>query len=301
MPLRAGLAGFVPHLLLLAMIAIWGGSYVAVKVALREAAPFTVIAARFWLSVLCLWPFLRGGGMAATRRSGIVTGSVLLAGYALQTVGMEETTASMGGLLSGLIVPIVAIGGVLFLGARLRANTVLGLLLAMAGLLPLCLAGADPDVQNTLRGVLLQVASSTAYAVHILLVSRLSPRGGELSYCMWQLLVVAAGSSLLQIVAGGPAPPPADMTEMADTWWSGSPPFWVSIAYLAAFATALGIAVQSRVQPQIPPTHVAGLFALQPVFAAVCGALLLHDQLGLRQLLGGGLIVLGVLVVGLRR
>lgn len=295
MTLRAGHAGVLPHLLLLAMIAIWGGSYAAVKVALETVSPFAVVGSRFWLAVLCLLPFvLRAapGTMAATRTKGLITGTALLIGYALQTVGMQETTASMGGFLSGLIVLLVAIGGVLFLGASVRANTVLGLLLGFAGLVPLCMTAADPSVQtNTLRGVLLQVGSSTSYAAHILLISRLSPRGGELQFCLWQLLVVAIGGTMLQFTVDG-APPLAAWSQPLLLW---------NVAYLGIFATALGIAVQSRVQPRIPPTHVAGLFALQPVFAAVAGSLFLHDELGVRQLIGGALIVLGVLVVGLRR
>jgi drug/metabolite transporter (DMT)-like permease len=295
MTLRAGHAGVLPHLLLLAMIAIWGGSYASVKVALDTVSPFAVIASRFWLAVLCLLPFvLRSapGSMALARGKGLITGAALLTGYALQTVGMTETTASMGGFLSGLIVLLVAIGGVLFLGARMRSNTVLGLCLGLAGLVPLCMTAADPTVQtNTLRGVLLQVGSSTSYAAHILLVSRLSPRGGELQYCLWQLLVVAIGATALQLGVDG-VPEAAPWREPLLLW---------NVAYLGVFATALGIAVQSRVQPRIPPTHVAGLFALQPVFAAIAGSLFLHDQLGPRQLLGGALIVIGVLVVGLRR
>ena len=101
------------------------------------------------------------------------------------------------------------VGATGFLGASVRVNTVLGLLLGLAGLVPLCMTAADPTVQsNTLRGVLLQVASSTCYAGHILLVSRLSPRGGELQFCLWQLLVVAVGASLLQIGVEGLANSP---------------------------------------------------------------------------------------------
>lgn len=295
MPPRAGAAGIAPHLLLLVMIAFWGGSYASVKVALETLPPFAVVGARFWLASLCLLPIvLRGepGTMARTCRNGCITGTVLLLGYALQTLGMTETTASMGGFLSGLIVLLVAIGGVVFLGASMRTSTVVGLLLGLLGLVPLCISGADPDVQgNTLRGVLLQVASSTSYAGHILLISRLSPRGGEVQFCLWQLLTVALGASLLQFAVDGvPAAAP----------WSEPRLLW-NIAYLGILATGLSIAVQSRVQPLIPPTHVAVLFAMQPVFGALAGGIFLGDQFGWRQLLGGGLIVLGVLVVALRR
>ncbi|MBK8974513.1 MAG: DMT family transporter [Planctomycetes bacterium] len=291
----AGTAGYAPHLLLLAMIAIWGGSYVAVKIALASLPPLALVAARFALAVLCLAPIVVPEGRDALRRtraSGGLTGAVLLLGYALQTLGMTETTASMGGFLAGLIVLVVAIGGVLFLHAPLHATTVVGLLLGFAGLVPLCMTGADPDVRtNTLRGVLLQVASSIAYAVHILLVSRLSPRGAELQFCLWQLAVVAGGAGALHVAL-------EDTPTLAPL---GDATLLGCVAYLGVLATALGIAVQSRVQPRIQPTHVAALFAMQPVFAALAGSLLLGDVLGPRQVLGGALIVGGVLLVGWRR
>src|SRR5206468_11672529 len=88
-----------PQLLLLAMIAIWGASFAAIKTALDLRLPeFVLIAARFWLALLCLLPFLpRAGGLAslrATCRPGAITGSALLCGYSLQTFGMQETTTS---------------------------------------------------------------------------------------------------------------------------------------------------------------------------------------------------------------
>src|SRR5688572_20145088 len=115
------------QLLLLAMIVIWGASYVAVKDALTYVRPFPVIAARFWIAVLCLLPFLsRQDGFPAMRRSfvpGLLTGLVLAAGYGLQTYGMEETRASTGGFLAGLIPLLVAVGGFAFFGEPMRRNS----------------------------------------------------------------------------------------------------------------------------------------------------------------------------------
>jgi drug/metabolite transporter (DMT)-like permease len=111
-----------------------------------------------------------------------------------------------------------------------------------------------------------------------------------MAYCLWQLLVTAAGTLLLAVVTGGWTKPGA----------APGPGLWAIVAYLGLFATALGIAVQSTVQPRIRPTHVALLFSTQPIFAAIGGFLFLGDELGLLQYLGGGLIVLGVIVAARR-
>jgi drug/metabolite transporter (DMT)-like permease len=282
-----------PQLLLLAMNAIWGASFAATKIALNAKVPeFALIAARFWLALPCLVPFLPRGrrrrALAAAWRPGVITGVVLFAGYSLQTLGMQETTTSVGGFMTGLIVLLVALGARFILGDRLRRPTVVGLVLGFVGILLLCFgATSDEHRSNSLRGILLQVGSSTCYAGHVLLISRISPRGNELAYSWWQLCVVAIGAPFLCALCGGVGDASA---------YAADGSVWVSVVYLGMLATALGIAVQSRVQPLIPAGQVAVLFATQPAFTAIAGFLVLGDRLGPLEWCGGALLVAGVLI-----
>ena len=294
-----GAARFAPHLLMLAMIAIWGGSYAAVKIALGSLSPFVVIALRFWIAVPCMLPFLRGPVLADLRRSagpGIAAGLVLALGYLLQTVGMNETSASMGGFLAGLIVLLVAVGGFVMFRAKFGKHSVIGLLLGLCGLVTLCWPGADPvdGARDTTRGILLQVASSTSYAGHILMLSRYGRTMPAMAFCLWQLLVVAIAASIAVAIHGGWA-----AENVAQVAWT--PQLVFVIAYLGLLATALGIGVQTSVQHKVPPTHLALLFAMQPLFAALIGWASLGDQLGSMQMLGGAVIVTGVIVTSLDR
>ncbi|MEY4831519.1 MAG: hypothetical protein RLZZ562_3315, partial [Planctomycetota bacterium] len=106
---------FAPQLWLLSMNLIWGVSYSAVKYALdRGLQPFALMTARFWLACLFLMPLVAMRQRHALTKSamrGVVTGLALLLGYVLQTYGMQQTTASMAGFLSGLITLLVALGG----------------------------------------------------------------------------------------------------------------------------------------------------------------------------------------------
>ncbi|MBL8727880.1 MAG: DMT family transporter [Planctomycetes bacterium] len=284
---------YAPHLLLTAMIAIWGGSYAAVKVALGALPPFTVIALRFWIAVLCVLPFLGrgvGGELRATRRPGLLAGAALTIGYLLQTVGMNETSASMGGFLAGLIVLLVGLGGFLLFRSRFGRLSVAGFALGVVGLLLLCWPGGDGERTDTLRGILLQVGSMTAYAVHILLVSRFGRGAPALAFCLWQLVLVA-------LVGTGAAWLADDRLTGVD--WNG--PLLFAIVYLGVLATALGIGVQAKVQHRIPPVHVALLFAMQPLFAALVAWATLGDRMGAMQLAGGVTIVVAVLLTSLDR
>lgn len=292
-------ARFVPHLLLTAMIAIWGASYSAIKVALTGLPPFVLVAARFWLAALCVVPFLRAGAGAdlrATRGPGLLAGAALAIGYLMQTLGMAETSASMGGFLSGLIVLLTGIGGFLFFRARYGALAVVGFALGLGGMVLLCWPGAPAagDVADTPRGIALQIGSSTCYAIHILLLSHFGRGAPALALCLWQLVSVAVAATVAAAVHGDLAG-----ERLGALGWSGD--VVLAVAYLGAFSTALGIGVQGKVQHRIPPVHVALLFALQPLFAALFAWITLGDRMGAMQLTGGLTIVAGVVLTGLDR
>ena len=284
---------YVPHLWLAAMIAIWGGSYAVVKASLGTLPPFTVISVRFWIAALCMLPFALVGPRSAwrtTRGPGLTAGCALALGYNLQTVGMQYTSASMAGFLAGLIVPLVAIGGCLFFGARFGRWSAAGLGLAMLGMTLLC--WPEPDGTDTALGIVLQLIATVSYVAHILLLSRFGSSMPTAPFCTWQMVVVAlVGSACL--------PFESMLVENPVATWTL--PAVLLMAYLALLASALGVGVQSRVQHRIPPMHLALLFALQPLFAAFFGWLTLGERLGTAQLLGGAAIVAGVIVTSFDR
>ena len=198
----------------------------------------------------------------------------------------------MGGFLAGLIVLLVAIGGCAFLGARIGSRGLLGIALGLVGTVMLCWPDGDEASGGTPRGIALQIGSSASYAAHILLLSHFGRRLPAVPFCLWQLMLVTVVAAIAAGVTG-------DWARVAAVEWSNE--LILAVAYLGVLATALGIAVQSRVQHRIPPTHVAVLFALQPVFAAAGGYLALGDRLGWLQLTGGGVIVAAVVLAGLDR
>jgi len=286
---------FTPHVLLLVLIAVWGASYVAVKDGLAWCAPAELVAGRFVLATLTLLPLLLTRGtfadLRATAAWGLLAGLLLSLGFLLQAFGMRETSASMGGFLAGLIPLLVAAGGAVFFGARVGRVGAVGLALGFGGLL--CLlwpqergAAGTPD---RLRGVLLQVAASLGFAAHVLLLSRVGRRLPTLAFCTWQLAFTALAATAVLALAG------ADAT-LARGVWPSSWRLAADLAFLGVLATGVAIALQARVQPLVPPMHVALLFAAQPLFAALAGAAVLGERIGARQALGGAAIVLGIVV-----
>jgi drug/metabolite transporter (DMT)-like permease len=297
---------FVPHALLTVLIAIWAGSFVVSKFAMQSVQPFALVASRFLVGALCVLPFFLRTTKEQRRGTigpGMLAGLVLAIPYFLQMYGVRETTASMGGFVTGLIVLLIAVGGHFCFGARIGRLAVIGLALGLIGIVTLCLSG-DADAKastaaiitpgaavvqhNTVRGILLQVGSAFGFAAHILLLSHYGSRLAVAPFTFWQLAftgtIAAAGTFLISGIG-------IDGNPVAWTM-----PLVLSIGYLGVLATGMAIGIQANVQHKIPATHVALLFALQPLFAAIAGWAFQGDQLEPMQWVGGALIVAGVIV-----
>jgi drug/metabolite transporter (DMT)-like permease len=74
-----------------------------------------------------------------------------------------------------------------------------------------------------------------------------------------------------------------------------------NIAYTAVACTVVAITVMNRFQREIPATRAAVLYTLEPVFAAIFSAAFAGEEMGVRKVLGGAIIVGGNLVCELFR
>ena len=290
-----------PYAWMTTLIAIWAGSFVASKIGLKSITPFALVASRFLLGALCMLPFFLRSTKQERRSTfgpGILAGLVLAVPYFLQMYGVRETTASMGGFVSGLIVLLVAIGGHFCFGSRIGKLALIGLGLGLAGIIILCLSG-DPDPgtaaaledsarQNTVRGILLQVGSAIGFAAHILLLSHYGSRLAVGPFTFWELAFTGALAAAGTFFVAG-----VSINE-AEVIWTTT--LILMVAYLGILATGVAISVQAKVQHRIPPSHLALLFALQPLFAAIAGWAFQGERLEPLEWFGGGLIVTGVIV-----
>jgi drug/metabolite transporter (DMT)-like permease len=90
---------------MVAVTAVWGSTFVLVRDAVAQVPPFTFIAYRFLAAALLLAvlrPRLAIGGQQPRLAAGVAAGLALFAGYGFQTVGLQYTTASNAGFITGL-------------------------------------------------------------------------------------------------------------------------------------------------------------------------------------------------------
>jgi drug/metabolite transporter (DMT)-like permease len=275
-------------LALLTVTAVWGSSFVIVKEALLSLPPFTFIALRFMLATAVLTALLwRRVGRLSRRDigNGLIVGTFLFAGFALQTLGLGLTRASTAGFITGLSVVLVPIVAYMWLGHRPGVGSAIGVLLATGGLGLLSLG----DKLEFATGDLLVLGCAVAFALHIVAVGRFVPHVDGSGFTIVQLAFVGVVASVVGLTT--------ERLEPAAL----SAPVIASVAFMGVGGTAFAFLVQNVAQRFTSPTHTALVFTMEPVFAAVFAYVLLSEQLSDRALIGGVLILAGMVLAEMRK
>ena len=268
---------------LLLVTLIWGWTFFAVKNVVTVYPVFSFLAIRFALASLALLPFvwrpLRHTSWIQAR-AGMLSGIFLLAGYSFQTVGLQYTSISNSGLITGLYVVLVPVFATLAMRRFPKVNAVVGLALATVGLVFLSIG---PKLSIGI-GDSLTLLGAIAYAAHITSISKFGGEVEVLSYSFIQISTVTVGCAILSFVWEG------GLALGAVSW-----EVFQAMALTGAVATALVLVLQTISQRFTSPTHAAVVYTMEPVFAVMFGCLLASDRLTAAVWLGGGLILAGML------
>ncbi|MHB0858480.1 MAG: DMT family transporter [Anaerolineae bacterium] len=273
-------------LLLLLVTLVWGATFVMVKDAVSAYPVFPFLALRFALAALPLlligWRRTLSLGWRGIG-AGVLIGLFLSAGYAFQTTGLQHTSASKAGFITGLSVVIVPILSTVLLRRLPSFSAIIGVCLATAGLALLTLG----DHLRISTGDLLVLGCAVSFALHIVSVSAFAPHMDTFGLATVQISTVALVCTAISVLTGEGFPVP-----------SGS--VWFAAAFTGVLATALAFTIQTSMQRFTTPTHTALIFAAEPVFAALFGMLLAGDVLTGRGVAGGVLILSGTIVGEMR-
>jgi drug/metabolite transporter (DMT)-like permease len=269
-------------LALIAVTAVWGYTFVPMKEAVAVYPLFAFLAVRFLIAsaVLAVPAARRLGGLG--RRgwvAGASLGLLLALGYALQTAGLERTTVSSAGFITGLYVVFTPLLGLLLFRTRVGAAVWLGVALAVAGLALLSGVGGAGDP----AGDLLVLAGSAAYSLQIALMERYAPRYDPVAFTQAEMLAAFGGFAVVAVALG--------QVEVPRGWT-----VWSALLVTGVFASALGFLVQTWAQRRISASRTAIAFALEPVFAGIFGFWLAGDRLGAVAWTGCALIMAGIVV-----
>ena len=280
------------HLLLLAVVVVWGATFVLVKDALRDVSPLLFNLLRMSLAFIALAVVnhrqLRHIDHYALR-SGLLVGIFLAVGYQFQTAGLARTTAAKSAFITGLVVVLVP----LFTAVPAlrspntpapRWTTAIGAILAFVGLF--FLTTPTGTSWQTLfvsvgTGDILTLGCAVAFAAHLLSLAHTSTKVPTGQLATLQIGVAALIMATTLPIGGRP-------------YVVYTPRLLVALVVTSLLATAAAFTIQSWAQQHLPPTHTAILLTLEPVFACLTSFLVLHERLGRRSLSGAALILIGI-------
>jgi drug/metabolite transporter (DMT)-like permease len=255
----------VALLALIAVTVVWGVTFVQVKDAVDVYPLFAFLAIRYGIATGVLG-IVGARRVRSLGRSGFLAGAVLGAflglGIGLQTAGLERTTVSSTGFITGLYVVLTPLFGLALSRTRLGLEVWLGVALAVGGLAML----SGVHVGST-GGDLLVLASTSAQALQIVMVERYANRYDAIALTLVEMAACFVGFLAIALALGELRVPHG---------WT----VWGALVVTGIFASALAYLIQTWAQRRLSAARIAIVFSLETVFAGLFGYWLSGDRLG---------------------
>lgn len=270
------------------VVMFWGVTFVFSRDALEVIEPFAYNTIRMLLGAITL-ALIVGRGWRQVNRAYVwpafVTGLVLFAAYATQSYGMQFTTASKAGFLTGTNVVYVPILSALLLKRPPNRAAVMGVILAFVGLYLISVEGGLSDLALA-PGDMWVALGGIGWALYIIVLARYSPHLNVLAYAALHVFIAAVMSAVCWLL----------LEPLAVPLTSGT--VWLGVLTTGFVIIGLGTSVQTWITRLASPTHVGLIATLEPVFAALAGWWV-GEPITSRIIGGGVLIVLGMLLAEL--
>jgi len=278
-------------LMLLALVAMWGSSFLFTKIAVAAIAPLDLVAGRFVLASLVL-----GALLVATRRGPprgarlwLFIAAMALVGncvpFWLISWGQQRIDSGLAGILMAVMpLATVMLAHVFVAGERLNRFKAAGFLIGFLGIVVL----VGPAVLLELSG------SGTT------LVSELAVLGGALCYAVntiiarrrpeSEALAVSAGVALTACLVMAPAAAATGLPDPAQLPLSAV----IAVIVLGVVSTATATVVYFKLITLAGPSFLSLINYLIPAWAVLMGALFLGERPAWTALAGLALILSGI-------
>ncbi len=275
--------------LTLAIVALWGFSFVPIKLGLRELPPFALAAFRFLFAAVPLVFFIKPPQMP-WRYVAAYGFAIGVCQFGLLFLGMK---LGMPAGLSSLVIQVqifFTIGlAIAFLGDRLHRQNLVGAAIATVGVVLLAAYKLIGGATATLIGFVLVLVAALAWAVGNVVAKRAAGAHDDDMFALvvWSSLVPPLPLAALSYVfEGGVAAWDAVATASAFTWGC--------VLFLAWGATLFGFASWAGLLHRYPTALISPFALLIPVSGLASGAIFLGESLAPLQMLGVVLIFAGL-------
>ena len=273
---------------LLALAALWGASFLFMRMGAGEFGPIALVALRVAGAALFLLPLLMlRGQMGELRRHWRPIFVVGLTNSALPFLCFGYAALSITAGLSAIFNAATPLFGAaiawLWLRDKLTPPRIAGLVIGFAGVLWLAWNKTDHSAAFKPGGSGWAVVACLAGAVFYGISASLTKK----TLVGVAPIAVAAGSQLSATLA---------LALPAWWWWPATAPSataWLTTAALAVFSTGMAYVLFFRLIANVGPANAISVTFLIPAFAVLWGWLLLGEQVNAAMLIGCAVILLG--------
>jgi drug/metabolite transporter (DMT)-like permease len=282
--------GLAPRLAVLGAVLLWGGSFSAMRTALADLHPWSVMWIRMLIALVCVLPMYRTVDVSMYRKG---DWKLLLPAVILQpclycwceSAALGLTTSAQAGVISASVPLLVAVGAWMTLREPLRMRTVAALLVSLAGVAVLSFAGeATEAAPSPLLGNGLELMAMVCAAANMILIRFLGRRYGA-----WTLTV-------MQVVTGCVFFSPGAMYLLELPAGTFDTQLVLILLFLGAGVTLGAFSLYNWAITHMPAGTASAHINLIPVVAVVCGFLFLGETMSPVQLAAAGVVLISVLM-----
>jgi drug/metabolite transporter (DMT)-like permease len=274
---------------LIFLSAIWGGSFIFLRVAVPEVGPLLTAALRTALAGAALMVFAFATKVPMAWRNNLKPYAVVgifacVIPFSCFSFAALHLPAAHSAVLNATAPLFGAVFSMIWLSERLTMIRLAGLLLGIAGVAILVGAGALPLNATTLIAVAACLLAAACYAISSIIVKRTGQPGGI------HPIAMATGSLLLATLLMLPAVPfslPASMP---------SPLALSCVLALSLLSSGLAQALFIPLIVKVGPTRAMCVSFLIPLFSMLWGSVFLDESVGPSTLIGG-LVVLAAMAL----
>ena len=276
---------------LLAMVVIWGSSFILMKNTLDFMPPFAYLSLRFSLAAAVLIGVLFRQMKAIKPKDlgrGAICGALVSSYMGLQVLGLLYTTVAKSSLITGMSVIMVPILSAFILKKAPNTHSIVGVALAAIGMISL----SEFSFSAINIGDIMTFGCAVLCAIHILMISHFSEKTDPRVLSVLQCIVCALSFSIMWGLTGFGG-------------FEFNLSVLIALLVTGVFGTSLAYTVWAVVQKDTTPTKTALIFSSEPVFAIIFALLIPNNSgntepLTLFVVAGCTLIVTGMLVAELK-
>ncbi len=281
------------NMLLLLAAVIWGAAFTAQSVGMEHLGPFSFNAIRFSIGGVVMLPVVafrqrslkkKAAGPEAgfTKRlvfTGVLCGLLLTLANSIQQIGLLYTSPGKAGFITALYVIIVPVIG-LFFGNRPTLRLWISVVIAVAGMYLLCVT----DTFSVEKGDILIMICALIFAVHIMAIDRLAHDLDGITMSCIQFLTAG-------VICSAIVPFTGEVITLGAVKSAAIP-----LLYAGVFSCSFAYTFQTVGQQNTTPTAASLLLSTESVFAAIAAWLLIGDTMTVREIFGGLLSFLAVIL-----